>query len=527
MSAANEYVTSQNQRPKRNTRRRSKVDKISIKPDVSVPPKVRNVLYVKKNNIQSNDMFGFVDGLIRFAPFVMPRPIPTPAASYVLQRVVNVVAPTGQPLSGCVYAQPDLHYPAVVYFDDGNGGRTIADSFEFGISRTTLLNSQSFAVDNTLIHFIPQLISSLAHNLDVRPNIIPVNTPSVNIYPDFRDPDVLLIGVGGKGYYNLTAPTDGTTNIPLQVKITGVFSAPPVMNVVWYPNVDLSGASTSIPLASTTISGDEFNFNSTGIVYVHPASRSFTYTIANVVRLDSFQVLSSATFTQATSFDVIKGENVYTVPTSEVESWNSTIKLIEGWAPTGLALTATSVSAIAFTGGNIAVGLIPPSVAKLTNYQGLYDIIVARRSYKYTGKVIDGAHGLWSPRTLSDVSDLSAYDSLQSNSVAVAFNFPASGAASPEIKFTITFRYDLQLNTTLIPSIIPLSSPTALARIFALLREHLNYVYGDNPNHMNRLKQAANMMLTSPTFKALLADLGPAVVKQLATTLPSLALALI
>lgn len=481
----------------------------------------------KKNNIQSSDMIGFVDGLLRFSPFVMPRPIPTPAASYVLQRVVIINAPIGTALSGVVYAQPDLRLPMVTYYDDASGGRVIADTFEFGISRTLLLPSESFAVDETTIHVIPQLVSSLAHNVNVRPNILGSNTPSVCVYPDYRDPDIFKIGLGGKGYYNLSAATDNTTNLPVQFKITGVFNGPPIMDIVWYNGIDLSGGSTVIPLASTTISGDEFNFNGSGVIYVHPGSRSFTYTIKNVLRLDSLAVISSSAFTQANSFDVINGENIYAVPSSDEQSWNSTVKSIEGWAPTGLALTATSVSAEAFTGGNIAVGLIPVSVTPYTNYQSLYNVIESRRSYKYTGRVVDGAHGLWAPRTLSDVSDLNAYTTLQSNLIGIAFSFPGSGAAAPEIKFTLTQRYDLQLNTALIPSVVPLSSPTALARIFALMRQHLNYVYGDNPNHMARLKKVASMIVESETFKQLVKDLGSTTVKSLAATLPGLALSFI
>lgn len=481
----------------------------------------------KKNNIQSSDLIGFVDGFLRFAPFVMPRPIPTPAASYVLQRVVILNAPIGTALSGVVYAQPDLRLPMVTYYDDASGGRVIADTFEFGISRTTLLPSESFAVDETTIHVIPQLVSSVSHNVNVRPAILGTNTPSVCVYPDYRDPDVFRIGLGGKGYYNLTAVTDNTTNLPVQFKVTGIFNGAPIMDVVWYLGHDLTGGSTTIPLASTTISGDEYNFNGSGTIYVHPGSLSFTYTIKNVVKLDSLAIISSASFTQANSFDVIKGENIYAVPSSDEGSWNSTVKSIEGWAPTGLALTATSVSAEAFTGGNIAVGLIPTSVTPYTNYQSLYDAIESRRSFKYTGRVVDGAHGIWAPRTLSDVSDLNAYTSLQSNMVGIAFSFPGSGAAAPEIKFTLTQRYDLQLNTALIPSVVPLSSPTALARIFALLRQHLNYIYGDNPNHINRLKKVASMIVDSDIFKQVVKDLGPATVKALASTLPGLALSFI
>lgn len=481
----------------------------------------------KKNNIQSNDLIGFVDGILRFSPFVMPRPIPTPAASYVLQRVIIINTAAGQPLSGCVYAQPDLRLPMVTYYDDGSNGRTVADTFEFGISRTILLPSESYAVDNTTIHIIPQLISSLGHNVNVRPSLISTNTSSVSIYPDYRDPDVFKIGLGGKGYYNLTNATDNTTNLPVQFKVTGIFSAAPVMDIVWYAAHNLTGGSTTIPLASTTISGDEYNFNGSGVIYVHPGSLSFTYTLKNVVRLDGFSIISSAAFTQANSFEVNLGDNIYAVPSSEEGSWNSTVKAIEGWAPTGLALTATSVSANAFTGGNIAVGLIPISVPAYTDYQSLYDTIVSRRSFKYTGRVIDGAHGLWAPRSLSDVSEQNAYTSLQSNMVGLAFSFPASGAAAPEIKLTLTFRYDLQLNTMLIPSVMPLSSPTALARIFALLRHHLNYIYGDNPGHMDRLKKVAKSIVESEEFKILVKDLGSTTVKALSGVLPGLALALI
>lgn len=490
-------------------------------------PNRKAILPKNPNKVKSNDMLGFIDGVLRFAPIVMPRPIPTPTASYVLQRVINLTAPVSTALSGCVYAQPDLRLPMVTYYDDTSTGRTIADTFEFGISRTTLLPSESYPVDGTTVHVIPQLISSLAHDFDLRPSILSTPTPSVNIYPDYRDPDVFKIGLGGKGCYNLTNATDNTTNLPVQFKVTGVFNGPPAMSIVWYPNHNLKGAATTILLASTTISGDEFNFNGSGVIYVHPASKSFTYQLTNVLRLDSFAVISSATFTQASSFDVVLGENVGAVPTSEEASWAATIKSIEGWAPTGVALTATSVSAEAFTGGNIAVGLIPISIAAPTEFQGLYDVITSRRSYKYTGRVIDGAHGLWAPRTLSDISDLNAYTSLQTNMIGIAFSFPASGAAAPEIKFTLTLRYDLQLNTSIVPSVIPMSSPTALSRIFALLREHLSYVYGDNPGHMERLRRVARDIVQSDGFKYIVSDLGPSVVKQLASTLPALALSVI
>lgn len=517
-----------NQRFAPSKTRRANSRKTITKINNNVPPVQRTDKNFRKiNNIQTPDLIGFTEGLLSFAPFVMPRPIPTPAASYVMQRVIKITAPFSTALSGCVYAQPDLRLPMVTYFNDTTGGRTIADSFEFGISRTILLPSESFFVENSTVHVIPQLISSLAHNIDIRPNIVAVSTPSVNVYPDYRDPDIFKIGMGGKGYYNLTSATDNTTNMPVQFKVTGVFNGPPVMSIVWYPQPDLQGNSTTIPLASTTISGDEFNFNASGIAYVHTGSRSFTYIITNIIRLDSLAVLSSSTFTQAVSFDVVKGENVATVAASDADAWAATVKAIEGWAPTGVALTATSVSADAFTGGNIGVGLIPISVTAYTDFQSLYDAIVARRSFKYTGRVVDGAHGLWAPRTLSDVSDLNAYTCLQSNMIGIAFSFPASGSASAEIKLTLTLRYDLQVNTTLIPSVIPLSSPTALARIFALVREHLSYIYGDNPGHMQRLKKVARDMLGSDTFKSLVKEIGPQVMKQLAVSLPSLALALI
>lgn len=484
------------------------------------PVAANNPLRRKVRGLKSEDLFGFVDGIVRFAPIVMPRPIPTPSASYVLQRVISITAPAATPLSGVIYAQPDLRFPMVTYYNDSSIGRTLADTFEFAISKTVLLPSESFFVDNTVIHIIPQLISSLTHNLNVRPSIIPVSTGSISIYPDYRDPDVFKIGSGGKGYYNLSIATTALTNMPAQFKVTGVFSAPPVMDIVWYPSHDLQGASTVIPLASTTISGDEFNFNSSGTIYVNPGSLSFTYTLKNVVRLDSFSVISSSAFTQATSFEVILGENVFAVSTSEADSWGSTLKLIEGWAPTGLSLTATSVSSQAFSGGNIAVGLLPVSVTALTDYQGVYDTIVSRRSFKYTGPVINGAHGLWAPRTLSDVSDLNSYTSLQSNLVAIAFNYPASGAAAPELKLTLTMRYDLQVNSLLIPSVIPFSSPTALARIFAMLREHLSLVYGDNPTHMERIKDVVKSIMNSRTFAALVDELGVFAVEKLASYAP-------
>lgn len=502
------------------SRRKKTIRPMNARPKQMALVQNQNPLRRKIRGLKSEDLFGFVDGILRFAPIVMPRPIPTPSASYVLQRVISISAPVSTALSGVIYAQPDLRFPMVTFFDDGTVGRTLADTFEFAISRTILLPSESFFVDNTVIHVIPQLISSLAHNLNVRPSIIPVTTGSISIYPDYRDPDVLKIGSGGKGYYNLTAATTALTNLPVQFKATGVFSSPPVMDIVWYPSHDLQGASTVIPLATTTISGDEFNFNASGTIYVAPGSLSFTYTLKNVVRLDSFSVLSSAPFTQATSFEVIQGENVFAVSTSEAESWGSTLKLIEGWAPTGLSLTATSVSSQAFSGGNIAVGLLPVSVTALTDYQGVYDTIVSRRSFKYTGPVINGAHGLWAPRTLSDVSDLNSYTALQSNVVAIAFNYPASGSAAPEIKLTLTMRYDLQVNSLLIPSVIPFSSPTALARIFAMLREHLSIVYGDNPTHMERLRDVTKTIVASRTFAALVDELGAFAVEKMASLVP-------
>lgn len=435
-----------------------------------------------------------------------PRPIPNPTAVFTLTRVVNVSVPLNDTLGCVVIAQPDIHTPYLIYNPHGVTSSTSV-VLEFLNSGTILLPGQNYAIGTRDIYMMFPLVPNNPNVGFIQPVFVLKGDGVIGLLPDYRDPEALLFQEGGRPYYNFVAST-GLSTISLVINVKGSTSGTPSVNMIEYDNLDLSGSQTSSPFIATAANANNYTFTLTA--YVPPVgTRSITFAMDGWAKIDSVSVANGFNISNW-HLDNYSTDVLSAVNPADLSTWNSVVQVTDAWSVTGLHMTVTNTTAAGFTGGRVGMSLIPASYAIPSNFHDAYSLINSRKNYKFSGNIVKGAHGMWSPRDLRESLHQTINERLYSNRIVAAVQIPASGSAAASIQVTLSLRLEMLCNSQVIPTVVPPSSSYALDTLFAAIRQQLDIAYGENPDHLERLKTIARSVANNPQVRTALSSIGKA-----------------
>lgn len=444
-----------------------------------------------------------------------PRPIPSPTSVFTVTRTINFKAPTGDPLNLVVIAQPDVYDP-YLYYNPHGVTSTTSVVLEFVKSGTLLLQGESYASGSRDIHLMFSLVPNNPAIQRVQPVFKVASLSSICIAPDYRDYETLLIEDGGIPYYNFAAATALST-VSVTYVVRGSAYATVTANLLEYDNVNLTGTLTVAPMTVIANNANQFTISLSAHTFALN-TRSITFQLIGMAKIDSVTI--DAGF-NISSFHLDNYESGILSPVnpSDEASWNATLQVSDAWAVTGMHVTVSNTTAQSFTGGQVGMALVPISYVIPSDFTDCLNFISSRRHYKYIGPVITGAHGMWSPRDLRETLHQPIYGRLYSNRIVAAVNIPASGAAAASVQVKFSMRIELLTNSQTVASYLPPSSAVALDDLFASIRYHLNDAYGENPDHIQRLKDIAKRVAQNPALINSLKNLGKAGLAALSSAL--------
>lgn len=462
---------------------------------------------VRKVNLSDNDgILKYCSKFVNNENVFTPRPIPSPTSVFTLSRTFNFSAPMGDALNLVFIAQPDIYEP-YNYFNIHGVSSTTSVLLEFLNSSTMLLPGESYATGSRDIRIMFPIVPNNPAITRVQSVFKVAQLSTICVAPDYRDPETLLIQDGAVPYFNFSAAT-GASIINIGFVVQGATSGTVTCDYLFYDQKDLKGNLTTQPMIVTASNANLYNV-SLAAFPVPVGTQSFSISLQGFARLDAIS-LSAGFNLVAFHLDNYDSGILNPVNPTDEASWLTTVQAADAWAVTGLHVTATNTTAQGFTGGRVGMALIPLSYAIPSDYTDCINFISSRRHYKYVGAVIDGAHGVWSPRDLRETLHQPTYARMYSNRIVVACNIPSSGAAAASVQIQVSLRLELLTNSQTIASYLPPSSSVALDALFAAIRDNLNYAFGENPKHVERLKQIAKDVATNPAVVSTMKQLGKA-----------------
>lgn len=493
--------------------------------------KTRTVTRVNQNNQRNNALVQFVHGSLEFAPVIMPRPVPMPTASYVFQKTLEFnSAPLDANYEGVIEISPYLDSQIIVSTDDYDKDNSsyidtsyVADgvvvSTYYAKDHADALNAGSPVV----------LVPPLANHTE--PGVIAkywsaVVTgwaqafPSVYAYvPNYRDLSQLDFVKGATPYFNVTAKAN-QPEMKYILSVDGLFAATPQLQLIEFSKPDIDG----LVLATT-------NFDLSGDPRSHSVVFSLTHTFADATESVVFVLRNASMISLLRWADggrnadnhtmTIKVNNhrrIFSIfPLHEEKVFKEIIEASSGYAITGLAATITNTSPPQYQGGTSIAALLPSEVQTPLHYSGLYQVVAERPYYRYLGLARTGAHAVWVPETIGDLAMMHKSRYLQSNRLMLGFSSVPSQGATSSWKLVVSWRVEFQVNSMILPSRIAPCSTDFLPTLFAGIREHLDYLYGENPSHRQRIKEVVKKIAKNPQLRSIAKQLGSAAMQALST----------
>lgn len=458
----------------------------------------------------------FVEGFLLYAPMVMPRPVTVPTACYVSQRAFSIESgETEGAMKLSFIATPDL-YSSLMWRRETTMD-ALWNAHTLTIVKHGALNliNDSLNVSGMSISTIP-VIHPNANSVFIYPRIKSVND-YICAYPDFRDLDEYRTGIGAAAYYN-TSVGQHTLAAKLIVKGTCLFN--PIVYVDFYSGRDLVGnlQSENIPHDATSGGGSwSYTINKTS-----NASSSLTVRITDVSTLNGIYWEPLQNGNSNISYRDTDANVISDVESNDLALWRATVNSSESWAATGTALTLTNTAASIMTGGSATIALMPANYPMLSQIGDIQKTTNSRRYFKYSGTVALGCHGIWAPKDVSELMYHNPSSKLNTQFIIGSMSYAGLPGVT-SMMVTLSTRKELQTNTTVIPTVMPLHSVNALSNLFAGLGMNLNLLYGCNATHMERTKKAVKDVANSQPMKEFAKSFG----KELALSLLALPLAFI
>lgn len=464
----------------------------------------------KRRYNAKKELVQLAESVLGFGNVIMPRPVSAPTSTYVARRINDITSSANSPLDFTFISTPDTFNSTIVYQSSSNNADwnsiTVTDVIP---TRLEPRNLESFKTLGNPIFVVP----GYGYNLNkvLLPRCKKSSSPNISFMPDFRNFDSLIPQSNSIPYFNIQDLAG--KSIHTRVEITGTVLGSTLELVMW-PNRDIIGSNTKViinPILSTSTT------QAWDVQYPFQAGQcqSFSLELKNVGVLDS--ILLSGLTGQPPNFDYLDIPPVILSDLDDTENgtWAQMLNNAENWAITGLAVTLTNQAPTVTNNGAVSIALFPATYPRLTDSTEMSAAVSSRRLWHYNGQVITGAHGIWAPRSIEDLFPQPVHSRILTQFIAGSAKYSSLGGTQT-MRLAVTTRKEIQTNSNLISSYIPIHSPTALSHIFGAITMNLHKVYGDNPNHMKRIYETAVSIAQSPAFKAILAELGPALIRTLA-----------